>query len=244
VTGSRRAPPKKRLEGFVGAVRARRSAAPALRPESGSSACRSGRLIRKRSENTSCSSRSRSWAPSARRPGWRSSAPHSSTRNRGERRDPRSIAPDEAAPERPMTAPGDLVLPTPPFASRKQGRPILSARKSTVASDRSARYRPREQIERGIDRGGQRTRVGSSRRVIARHWPGLSCKNATCPAFKDQIRSQPPTARKQRQSSCRRHRPARHTPMRCARYSALPWMSLPCRRRHGLPSSDFAPKRS
>src|SRR5262249_22375482 len=32
---------------------------------SSSSACSSGRLIRKRSENTSCSSRSRSWAPSA-----------------------------------------------------------------------------------------------------------------------------------------------------------------------------------
>ena len=76
-----------------------------------------------------------------RRRGSRSSARRSSTRTPPtRRRAPRSIAAGSAAARASLDSTLAIsVLPTPASPSRKIGRPIFSARNSTVASDRSAR---------------------------------------------------------------------------------------------------------
>ena len=127
---------------------------------SGSSACSSGRLIRKRSENTSCSMRSRSPSPSrfGQPDGDHLRAVVPLIDGGRKYRAPRSIAGGSAGGRAPGCSTLAIsVLPTPASPSRNSGRPILQReiehRRQRAVGDVVGLG---QQIERGVDEVGQR----------------------------------------------------------------------------------------
>ena len=146
---------------------------------SGSSACSSGRLIRKRSENTSCSIRSRSCSPSAS-----ASADRDHLRgvvpliDRG--RDVEALValqPDQPAAERRRQHLGDLGLADAGLAFEEQ-RPAHLERQEQHGRERPVGeiVAAAEQLERVVDRG--RNGFGAvllfMRAIYTPSWPGLS----------------------------------------------------------------------
>ena len=138
---------------------------------SGSSACSSGRLIRNRSENTSCSSRSRSCVAfgfgDADRDHLRGVVPF--VDRRGDVEALVALQADEAAAERRGQHLGDLGLADPGLALEEQ-RPAHLEREKQHGRERPVGeiVGGREQIEGCVDRGGQRT---WRRRLV--HGPSL-----------------------------------------------------------------------
>ena len=151
---------------------------------SGSSACSSGRLIRKRSENTSCSSRSRSCVAfglgDADRDHLRGIVP---LVDRGRDVEPLvALQPDQPAPERRRQHLGDLGLADAGLAFEEQ-RPAHLAARGTARSRASGR---RDSPPTPAGRASRRSRraangapaSGSWSRLIARHRRACLAKNA------------------------------------------------------------------